>query len=66
MIYDLKVRLELLTKEHGVLIERYKEISKEAEDLKSKLNVLVGHVSEVNYQIKAQEDELLIEEPKDE
>tara|TARA_R110000850_G_scaffold32083_3_gene87906 strand:- start:884 stop:1096 length:213 start_codon:yes stop_codon:yes gene_type:complete len=60
MLEKLQARRELLAKEHAGLIEKHGELGKDMKETEQKLTMLVGHVGELDYQIK------LCEEPKDE
>jgi len=57
MLEKLKERRELLAKEHASLLEKYGEGRSALEDMGKRLSMLVGHVSELDFQIKSIQDE---------
>tara|TARA_R110000868_G_scaffold161317_1_gene391505 strand:+ start:12543 stop:12767 length:225 start_codon:yes stop_codon:yes gene_type:complete len=58
MLEKLQARRELLAKEHAGLIEQHGELSKDLKETEQKLTMLVGHVGELDYQIKELQTEI--------
>ena len=57
MLGKLKERRDLLASEHADLLIRHTSLGETARTMANKLNMLVGHVSEIDFQIKALERE---------
>jgi len=66
MLERLQARRDLLAKEHAALVEQHGNLNKTLKETEQKLSMLVGHVGELDYQIKElnqpEEAEVLIEE----
>jgi hypothetical protein len=61
MLEKLQARRELLAKEHAALVEQHGNLNKTLKETEQKLSMLVGHVGELDYQIKELQAEEVLE-----
>lgn len=53
MLEKLQARRDLLVKEHTSLVEQHNALNKSLKETEQRISMLVGHVGEIDYQIKA-------------